>query len=183
MKALDLKPSFPEALVSLGMLQRSTGDRDGARESFMQATASDSKCITAHSYLTELITTKEEDERFNVLERLKTEGKRPSEQTLLLYFTLGKMYSDIGQYDKAFENYSQGNNLRKTLRGQHFSISDFECEVDTYLRIFNTDFFKQRISLGSQSNLSIFVAVCPVLAQHSLNALYQAIPRHLVQES
>ena len=177
MKALDLKPSFPEAFVSLGMLQRSTGDRDGARESFMQATASDSKCITAHSYLTELITTKEEDERFNVLERLKTEGQLSSEQTLLLYFTLGKMYSDTGQYDKAFENYSQGNNLRKALKGQHFSISDFECEVDTYLRIFNTDFFKQRISLGIQSNLPIFVVGMPRSGTTLLERIISSHPK------
>ena len=177
MKALDLKPNSPEALVSLGMLQRSTGNSDGARESFMQATASDSKCITAHSYLTELITTKEEDERFNVLERLKIEGQLPSEQTLLLYFTLGKMYSDIGQYDKAYENYSQGNNLRKTLRGQHFSISNFEREVDTYLRIFNTDFFKQRISFGTQSDLPIFVVGMPRSGTTLLERIISSHPK------
>ena len=90
-----------------------------------------------------------------------------------LYFVLGKLCDGIQQYDRAFEHYRRGNELRPT----QFNPDDFEKYIENHIRIQTTDFFNKAQKSSNKSDRPVFIVGMPrsgtslveqILASHPL---------------
>jgi len=91
-----------------------------------------------------------------------------------LHFALGKALEDVGEYQEAFRQYTQGNAL---IRARYpYNIEDVSASVAHEKRRFTRQFFADRGSRGCQSPDPIFIVGLPrsgstlveqILASHS----------------
>ncbi len=160
-QALLVRPDYPAALVSLGILHRGTGDAEEAREAFQLAVQSDPACVAAHHHLAQLSRTAPDDPRFGPLEELADRGSLPAADTMLLHFTLGKMHDDAGRYDAAFAHFAAANRLRTGLRGGDFRLADLTHQVDSWRQVGDRQFFARRAGLGPDDPLPVLVVGMP----------------------
>jgi tetratricopeptide (TPR) repeat protein len=93
-----------------------------------------------------------------ILELLKKPGLS-SENKEHLYFTLGKIYDDSGQYDEAFEVFRQANEIRNTFVS--YQAADVTKFTDNIIAVFNRDFLSQKFPFSSQSKLPLFIVGMP----------------------
>ncbi len=82
-----------------------------------------------------------------------------SDQKCSLHFTLGKIYDDLGQYDKAFDHFHQGNEL--DTRDTPFNTKQHSLAIDRVIATFSKEFFANRKGMGSESNLPVFILGMP----------------------
>ena len=175
-KALALKPDYAEAHANLGGVLKEEGRFDEARSHFEQALVLDPDLAEAHWNLASLKKFRPGDRELKTLEALAAAGNRwaPS-KTICIHFALGKALDDVGQYDRAFEQWSKGNALKR----QEIARSE-PRELETFGHIadlFNADLFARLARVGDPSPVPIFVLGMPrsgssmveqILASHPL---------------
>ena len=87
------------------------------------------------------------------LERLLNSGSLPDEQRLLVHFTLGALYDNIGDYGKAFAHFRQSNDLK----GVWFDAAGFRNKVDRIIRRFSEDRLEAAQRSDCTSDRPVFV--------------------------
>jgi tetratricopeptide (TPR) repeat protein len=83
----------------------------------------------------------------------------PAESQEQLYFSLGKIYDDCGQYDDAFESFRQANEIRNSFVS--YQAADLTKLTDGVIEVFTKDFLSQKFSWASQSKLPLFIVGMP----------------------
>jgi Flp pilus assembly protein TadD len=79
----------------------------------------------------------------------------PPEMMAMLHFALGKIYGDLRDYTRAFENYRAGNDLAVTKAS--FSAPNWNAHIDRLIAIFSREFFAARTNLGTNSRRPVFI--------------------------
>ena len=74
-----------------------------------------------------------------------------------LCFILGKLCDGIKQYDRAFEHFRRGNELRPT----RFNPDNFKKYIENHIRIQTTDFFNKAQKSSNKSDRPIFIVGMP----------------------
>ncbi len=74
-----------------------------------------------------------------------------------LCFILGKLCDGIQQYDRAFEHFKRGNELRPT----QFNPDNYEKYVENHIHIQTTDFFNKAKKSSNESDRPIFIVGMP----------------------
>ncbi len=142
-RAVAIEPGHAEAQNNLGALLSAKGQLDDARECFSVAIAARPQLVAAHYNLSSLKTYHSEDDDLTALEALYGQRERMSAHERIRYcFALGKAQEDIGNYDRAFAAYDEGNRLQHRLLD--IDEARAERELKRVLAIFNEDFFSQR---------------------------------------
>ena len=150
---------------------RKIGDHAKAREYFHKAIALKADYGEAYQGLVELQRYKAPDK---TLRKIEAQLKTGLEDKLASYFhfAAGKIYDDIGEYDRAFKHFLQAN--RKSGR---------QCDMATYARrardivyVYSHRYLKHRAQWGLDDGSPIFIVGMPrcgstlveqVLASHS----------------
>ena len=83
-----------------------------AAECYRKAVEIDPNMVGAIYSAVNLEKTRPDDPWFELLNKLKQDPRIPIHERSGLLFALGKMYSDIGEYDESFSNYRDGNAMR-----------------------------------------------------------------------
>ena len=111
-KALSIDPKCTKTLNNLGTLFKFKGDLNTAEKYFKRALDIKPDYVDC---LRNLIMTVSPDDRSNYIEDVNTCISSPnSEKDLVqLYFAKGEIEHSLGQYSKAFDSWSNGNQLRK----------------------------------------------------------------------
>ncbi len=76
-----------------------------------------------------------------------------------LHFALGKIYDDLGDYARAFENFRAGNDL--AVSKESFSAPNWDAHIDRLIAVFSPEFFAARANLGTSSRRPIFIVGMP----------------------
>ena len=142
-KAVALNAQHAEAQNNAGAIYSEQGKLDEARESFAAAIAARPSFVEAHYNLSSLKTYKPEDPHLAMLEGVYAQRQNLEASARIRYdFALGKALDDIGQYDRAFAAYDEGNRIQHTL---------LPCDEDRadkllqdILNVFTPEFFKTR---------------------------------------
>ena len=101
------------------------------------------------------------DEAIVMLQRL-LDGEGPHLETIdriPLHFSLGSLLDSAGEYDKAFENFSQGNNLE--LAGQHFDLQVHVKRNEDIMATYNKNFMARAPHASQSSERPIFIVGMP----------------------
>ena len=114
-QAIALKPDYAEAYNNLGITLQELGRLDEAEASYTKAIVLKPDYAEAHRHITLMRKYNEEDEHYSKMLELYLNENISKEQRCHVNFGLAKAYEDIGDFERAFQHYSEGNLLRKKL--------------------------------------------------------------------
>jgi tetratricopeptide (TPR) repeat protein len=159
-QAIGVHPDFPEALNNLGNSLRQLGRFDEAIASYEQALAFKPDFAEAHFHRSELKTFRSGDADLAALESLAAHADAlPADRMAYVHFALGKALEDIGEYSRAFEQWIQGNALRR----RELKYNERTCQ-ETFRRIadlFDSDLLARFQGVGDPSSAPIFIVGMP----------------------
>ena len=166
-QALALVPNEPNALTGLGLAHMDAGEFEEAARCYRRVI--DDRPDRVHVWLEYSKTRRfthsdraEIEEATRLAQRLEEDtkpGSGPGAKCGDLYFALGKMYDDLGEYDSAFEHYRRGNEILRELRP--FDPDGLDRLVETIETRFGEAWFDRVRGWGDPSARPIFIVGMP----------------------
>ncbi len=114
-QAVKLKPDYAEAYNNLGITLQELGRLGEAEASYTKAIVLKPDYTEAHRHITLMRKYNGEDEHYSKMLELYLNENISKEQRCHINFGLAKAYEDLGDFERAFQHYSEGNMLRKKL--------------------------------------------------------------------
>ena len=136
-KAIALKPDFAEGHYDLGTMLQEQGRLDEAETSYRKAITLKPDFAEAHRHLTLFKKFDAQDKQYSKMQELYLDKNISEEQRCNINFGLAKACEDLGDLEKAFHHYREGNVLRKKLLNYNINqdIELFRQIKFTYPRI------------------------------------------------
>jgi tetratricopeptide (TPR) repeat protein len=174
-RALQLDPTSVAASKNLGFAFEVLGRFDDAVQAYETALQLAPGDGEVHRHLANLRRFTADDPRLAALEKLA--GKMPSldeQDQISLHFALGKAFCDLGDHERSFHHWRQGNALKRA----HVAYDEGK-RLDLVERIratFTPDLMQHKSGGGSDSDVPVFVIGMPrsgttlveqILASHS----------------
>ncbi len=174
-QALDINSVSVGALSGMGHVLKTIGRQDEAIEAYRT-------CIQAHPHfgeaywsLANLKTFEFDEAEVEVMEKMIAEKDLPDEPKVNFYLSLGKHYENENDYDRAFEHYRLGNDMR---RG-HEIYDPVQTQVvhDRIIEVFDREFLGEREGWGDPDSSPILIVGLPrsgstlieqILSSHSM---------------
>ena len=174
-KALAINPKDPSAHGNLATILRHQGKFDEALARFDLALSILPTYVEMYYDRSSLKTFAAGDPDLAVMEALAANAERlPPGRKHFIHFGLAKALEDIGQYDRAFAHWLQGNKLKRQEFGQE---GQEEQMVRLLVELFTPDLCRQFATAGDPSRVPIFIVGMPrsgtslieqILASHPL---------------
>jgi len=152
-----LVPDDVELLQLLGGMYFKEGDNNKAISYYEESIKLDKSLHKAFAKVCSIKKFKYHREDESYFHQAFIDSEPGSEERTYLGFALGKMYDDLGEYDKAFECYKLANENRMVEDDCSFFRKRYEKLVENF-----TPEFKQKFSAcGSQSEKPVFILGMP----------------------
>ena len=175
-QALALKPDFAEAYHALGLLHRELDRMDEAVACYRKALSLKPDFARAYRNLVLIVRYTEVDDDINAMADLYHYNENLSDfDRMDLGFSLGKVFEDLKDYDRAFAYILEANQLKR--KSYQYSIRE---DQDLFARIretFSAEFLASHHVTGCRDKTPIFVLGMPrsgttlveqILASHPL---------------
>ena len=159
-KAIALKPDFAEGYNNLGATLQEQGRLDEAETNYRKAIALKPDFAEAHRHLTLLKKFDAQDKQYSKMQELYLDKNISEEQRCHINFGLAKACEDLGDLEKAFQHYREGNVLRKKLLNYNINqdIELFRQIKFTYPRIEQNSLTPDKLS---KNLMPIFIVGLP----------------------
>ena len=158
-KALEKDETNFGALSGLGHVLKTVGKQEEAIASYRECVRQNPDHGETWWSMANLKTFRFEDADIeNMLKRSERESLL-EEQRTNFHFALGKAYEDKEDYDRAFEQYSRGNENRRQ-RETYDPVQTVDLH-DRFIETFSKEFLDERLGSGCQSNAPIFIVGLP----------------------
>lgn len=172
-RAIKLAPDFAEASAGLAMVHERLGETDKGLKVIARfnARGTDNAAITL-TYAKLQQQQGNSRDGLEQIERMLASGAADRQSTILLHFQAGKMYDSIKEYDRAFEHFRQGNELKAT----DFNPATFVRTIDETIATWTRARLDRQPHLDNDSERPIFIVGMPrsatslteqILASHS----------------
>ena len=159
-KAIAIAPGLSEARNNLGGAFEEIGRLDEARECFEKAIALNPKRA---GYYLNLFDTKKataEDPHFLALQTLAQNVAALSvDEQIPLHFTMGKALAHIGEHDRSFRHYLEGNALKR--RQVDYDEAEAMGAARRTRSVFSAELMRSQGGLGHPSGMPIFIVGMP----------------------
>ncbi|NKB37339.1 MAG: tetratricopeptide repeat protein [Gammaproteobacteria bacterium] len=161
--------------TSLGHMRKTLGDQSGAVEAYKTAIALAPQFGEPYWNLANMKTLTVADAELDAMLKLVEENELKDEDRLHFHFAIGKAQEDRQQFEKSFQHYKAGNQLR--LQSKPYQSEQFAEHVRKSQAVFTSEFFNKRENWGCQAKDPIFVLGLPrsgstlveqILSSHSL---------------
>lgn len=159
-KTVALKPDYAEAYHNLGVTLANKGDMQEAEKMFLKAIELRPGFANPLFSLVNIRKYRDADhaDARNIEQLLANPAVMPGDREQL-FFSLGKIYDDCGQYDKAFESFTQANKVRSRLVNYRPEVV---AEITLSLKeVFTRNFLMQLQAYASQSHTPVFIVGMP----------------------
>lgn len=162
-KAVRLNPQHAEAQNNLGAIQSERGLLDEARTSFQAAIDAKPDFVEAHYNLSALKHYSRDDPHLAMLESVYEKRVGLTDHARIRYgFALGKALDDIGEDDRAFAAYEEGNRLQHAL----LPVDDARADamLARIIETFDEKFFAARqdwLGVRDDSRVPVFIVGMP----------------------
>ena len=159
-RALDIDPRSTDALAGLGNLSLEFGRPDEAEDLLKKAIAIDPENIDARFHLSQVRKVQPNDENLLALESFIHNGEKLSDtKKISLYYALGKSYEDTNNFDKAFENFARGAQLKRSKL--KYDADADERFIQNIISTIDRQLFEELRGGGDNSTVPIFVLGMP----------------------
>lgn len=111
---------------------------------------------TLGAYLTLARRMGEQKQAAEIVDRAMS-GRLASRSHYGLYFTAGQLYDDIGDYDRAFDFFRRGNEIKPRTYDRAFAEKQFDAVTTTFTKAL----FERLSGIGSDSRRPIFIVGMP----------------------
>lgn len=158
-RALEINPNFAEAHNNMANVFKELGEFDKAEANYNKAIAIDPDYAEPYRHKAHMKKYTDYGEDIQELETAYAKPGISNTSKMHLAFALGKVFEDIGQYEKAFDFYSEGNALNR--QSFNFSSDDhgnfFKAIKDT----FDGPLFDRRDITGCKDETPVFILGMP----------------------
>jgi tetratricopeptide (TPR) repeat protein len=159
-KALSLDVSLHGAYIGLGELQNKLGELDAAKKNLSHAIKLRPQSIPARCGLMYAGKCSQQDDNLQkMIELLSSTNEMTDDDTMQLYFAIGKGFDDIGHYDEAFSYYMKGCKLKRSTFS--YTPDDINNLVKQLARLFMPETFQRFANQGHDSQLPVFIVGMP----------------------
>ena len=159
-RALTLQPGYAEAHSNRGNALRELNQLDAARASFQRAVELAPGNVRYYCYWAAATQLTAQDACYQALERFAQhpEVLAPADRSLL-HFTLGDALTQLGEHDRAFAHFQQGNAVQRarTRYNEAGSLGLFDWMRSTVTR----EFIDSRRGGGDPSDAPVFIVGMP----------------------
>ena len=171
-RALEIEPDQAEIYSNLAIALGDAGRFDEARACLENALQKNASFCEAHYNLSVITTFAAGDKQIAAMQELAEDSRLADEERCYLCFALGKACEDLGEVDRSFEYYAEGNRLRKAVLGYHI-----EADAEQFEQI-RSAYGEARLDADNQSadTRPVFIVGLPrsgtslveqILASHS----------------
>ncbi|MCK5001893.1 MAG: sulfotransferase [Gammaproteobacteria bacterium] len=137
-------------LIDMGKMEEATTYLEKALEI-------DSTCAYAYQQLAQIKKFTTDDNTLIRKAEKALQQSIPAKHRSVIHFSLGKIYDDRKEWDKAFENYRQGNLLGRSAVEPSVLQKRFKCAKKAY----NKKRIQDDSLYGSDSNVPVFIVGMP----------------------
>ena len=168
-------PAQPRVWMSYGHVLKTVGRTDDGIAAYRRAIAIAPSLGEAWWSLANLKTARLGPADVNAMEAALAQTDLPRADRYHLHFALGKALEDLGDPERAFTHYDEGNRLRRI--GIGYQADEVTDHVARARRLFSADFFAARAGQGCPAPDPIFILGMPrsgsplveqILASHPL---------------
>ena len=156
-KFIRLQPGG-NSYVAKSRLLSEMGQTDEAATLLEKAIRSDRKCGIAYYELASIKKFSEQDESFINNTEQVLQQTLPTFDRSNIHYSLGKMYDDCKQWDRAIEHYKQANVISRVAIEPDAQNKRFKHVIK---KIFNKKFFNRTTGFGSNSETPVFIVGMP----------------------
>lgn len=160
-QAVRLAPNVPSPHIRLGNVLRELGRLQEATQSFERALKIDPKVAGAYFNLAHARTFRSlSDPHVAAMEALLSDRDRlPKGEQAHILFAMGKVYDDVGEYDKAFPLWLEANAI---VRSEfEYDQGHDRAAFERLEKVVTSDFVRAREGVGVASKLPIFILGMP----------------------
>jgi len=158
-KALEINPDDDEALHYLGKILLLKGSLDEARAMLRKSREINPRNPSVHKLLLTYGKVESYDEVVKSAEELYKDSSLSSIQQAYLAFGLGKAWNDLGDYDKSFAYYAEGNKIRRESR--EYNIEDDRRDTEEIMERFSKELLDERCEGRDGGEELLFVVGMP----------------------
>ena len=158
LKALEINNNVLETNYNYASLLQSIGEYEKAEKYFHKALNINKNFTMADKSLAMLKKYKKEDEHITSMEEKINNQKLHKSNIKDLAFALGKIYEDIGEYEKSFKHIKKANNLKKELT--KFEINN-EIRFFEKIKEFHEKTKNKKLSSSKVEKKIIFILGMP----------------------
>ena len=174
-QGLEISPMNVGALSGMGHVLKTIGRQEEAIAAFRQCIKANPAYGETYWSLANLKTFEFNSEEVGIMEDLVERKSLADEPKVNMLVSLGKHYENEKNYDKAFENYRRGNDLRR----EHEIYDPVQTQVvhDRIIKVFKAEFLAEKAGFGDPSPDPILIVGLPrsgstlieqILASHSM---------------
>lgn len=154
-QALELEPENVANYTAMGLSYQTEGRFEEAVEWQSKAITRQPNNAEAHYALSMMHASTNRKERIRALEHALSVSSLTPDESVILHFSLGKLYDDEGEYDSAFRYFKAGNELRKA--GHGFSLNEEPAFVERSIAAYQRELFAEFRGVGNESVRPVFV--------------------------
>lgn len=156
-KLLRLEPKMAESYHMMGRILNELGQFDEAVSYFEKAIRINRTFGYSYSDLASAKKFSSDDADFIARAEKSLNYSMPPEHRIAIHFSLGKMYNDCGEWDRAFEHYQQGNLINRpaVLEKPYHEV------FNKTHKFFNNRFFQKNTASGNDTECPVFVVGMP----------------------
>jgi tetratricopeptide (TPR) repeat protein len=140
-KVLKIDPEFIPSYLLMATTLQEFGKFDEAEAALRKMLEIDESAISAYLGLAQSKKFTEVD--MAKLQRILDDSDKEIKQSIHLHFSLGKIFDERNEYDKAFWHLQKGNELHR--KSYEYDVADFEQSVTSIIDTFNEDYFREKI--------------------------------------
>ena len=171
-RTLEIEPNHPVALAGLATLLERAGDYEAGLallQPAMQSTPS-AEIVVAFASLCRRLNRPQEAEP--KLTAMLTRPGLALDGQVQTHFSLGRLYDVMGEYDKAFDQFRQGNDLKPVS----YDWENLESSMSALMCTFDTGFANRLPGSGLSSEGPVFIIGMPRTGKSLLEQMLSVHP-------
>ena len=160
LKAIKINPKEINILFSLALSYQNIGDFEKSKEYAYKILALNPKNTSAHKLISGFSNYKKEENKkhFNLMVNLSEDNSLNKEQKIDLFYSLGKAYEDIKDYQNSFKYLKEANFLKK--RHIQYQLKTDERIFNNIIKIFKEINFNEFKKTSKEKQI-IFICGMP----------------------
>ncbi len=173
---LELAPGHAASAHNLASVRRRQGRMPEARALFRKALeAKPDSCITLYQLVaTQRYRCSGHEDVVHIKRLLRAAGLT-RDDAALLYFALGKIYDDCGEFEPAFRCFEQGNRIKH--RSARFDAGAFATYVERVMGVFSKDRLMRSRRHALATELPVFIIGMPRSGTSLVEQIVASHPR------
>ena len=170
--AMRINPTASSFHHNIAGIYRRLGETAEAERQFREAIRLKPDYGEAYQGLAEVVQFSSDDPLLTQLLEQLDNSDLDGRIRCYFHFAAGKIYDDIGDYRRAFQQYQQGN----VAAGRRFDSAAHRQRIKDTIYVYSRDYLKRRGVVGNDSEIPVFVVGMPrsgstlieqILASHS----------------